>query len=75
MNLPHLQPEILGKSRSGDIRNCFADISKAQALLGFDPKHRLEDSLGEFVEWVRGETVVDRGATMRQELEARRLVS
>jgi dTDP-L-rhamnose 4-epimerase len=75
MDLPHLQPEILGKSRSGDIRNCFADISKARELLGFEPQHRLEDSLVEFVEWVRGESVVDRGAEMRQQLEERRLVS
>jgi dTDP-L-rhamnose 4-epimerase len=75
MGLPHLQPEILGKSRSGDIRNCFADITKARSLLGFEPRHRLEDSLEEFVEWVRGEVVVDRGAEMRQQLEERRLVS
>ncbi len=75
MNLPHLQPEILNKSRSGDIRNCFADIGKARELLGYEPRHRLEDSLDEFVEWVRGEVVVDRGAEMRKQLEERRLVS
>lgn len=75
MGLPDLQPEILGKSRSGDIRNCFADISHARRLLGFEPRHRLEDSLAEFVDWVRGEAVVDRGAEMRRQLEERRLVS
>ncbi|TNC46881.1 SDR family NAD(P)-dependent oxidoreductase [Rubellimicrobium rubrum] len=75
MNLPHLGPEILGKSRSGDIRNCFSDITKARELLGFEPQHRLEDSLDEFVEWVRGEVVIDRGAEMRKQLEERRLVS
>ncbi|EYD78259.1 UDP-glucose 4-epimerase [Rubellimicrobium mesophilum DSM 19309] len=75
MNLPHLQPEILGKSRSGDIRNCFSDIAKARDLLGFEPKHRLEDSLDEFVEWVRGEAVVDRGAEMQRQLQERGLVS
>jgi dTDP-L-rhamnose 4-epimerase len=75
MNLPHLGPEILGKSRSGDIRNCFSDIGKARELLGFEPQHRLEDSLDEFVDWVRGEVVVDRGAEMRKQLEERRLVS
>lgn len=75
MGLPHLEPEILGKSRSGDIRNCFADIGKARQLLGFEPRHKLQDSLPEFVDWVRGEVVVDRGAEMRHELEARRLVS
>jgi dTDP-L-rhamnose 4-epimerase len=75
MGLPHLGPEILGKSRSGDIRNCFADISKAHELLGFEPRHKLQDSLPEFVDWVRGEVVVDRGAEMRKQLEERRLVS
>jgi dTDP-L-rhamnose 4-epimerase len=75
MGLPHLEPEILGKSRSGDIRNCFADIAKARRLLGFEPRHKLQDSLPEFVDWVRGEVVVDRGAEMRRQLEERRLVS
>jgi dTDP-L-rhamnose 4-epimerase len=75
MGVPEIEPEILGKFRSGDIRNCFADIGKARRLLGFEPRHRLEDSLGEFVEWVRGETVVDRSAEMRKQLEERRLVS
>jgi dTDP-L-rhamnose 4-epimerase len=75
MGAPELGPEILNKSRSGDIRNCFADIGKARRLLGFEPSKRLEDSLGPFVEWVRGEAVVDRNAEMRQQLEARRLVS
>ncbi len=75
MGAPQVQPEILGKFRAGDIRNCFADIGRALALLGFEPRHRLEDSLDEFVAWVRGQSVVDRGAQMRKELEARRLVS
>ncbi len=75
MGRPDLEPEILGRSRAGDIRNCFADISKARERLGFAPERRLEDSLGDFVEWVRGQTVIDRGAEMRRELEARRLVS
>jgi len=74
MDLPELTPEILGRFRAGDIRNCFADIGKAQRLLGFEPRHRLEDSLGPFVEWVRRSPSVDRGATMRKELELRGLV-
>ena len=75
MGRPDLTPEILGRSRAGDIRNCFADISKARERLGFAPERRLEDSLDDFVEWVRGQTVIDRGAEMRRQLEARRLVS
>ena len=75
MGRPDLAPEILGRSRAGDIRNCFADISKARDRLGFAPELRLEDSLDEFVEWVAGQTVIDRGAEMRSQLEQRRLVS
>ena len=58
-----------------DDEETVLDISKARRLLGFEPQHRLEDSLGEFVDWVRGETVVDRNAEMRRQLEERRLVS
>lgn len=75
MGAPELGPEILGKARSGDIRNCFADISKARELLGFEPKHRLQETLGELAEWVRSAGAVDRGAQMRAELEQRGLVS
>jgi dTDP-L-rhamnose 4-epimerase len=74
MDVPELEPEVLGRFRVGDIRNCFADISRAQALLGFEPRHLLEDSVGAFAEWVRSAPAVDRGAAMRRELEQRGLV-
>jgi dTDP-L-rhamnose 4-epimerase len=75
MGVPEIRPELLGKARSGDIRNCFADIGKARELLGFEPKHRLENSLCPFVEWVRGTGAIDRGAEMKRQLEERGLVS
>ncbi|AEH90856.1 NAD-dependent epimerase/dehydratase family protein [Mesorhizobium opportunistum] len=75
MGVPKRPPEILGKARSGDIRNCFADIAKARELLGFEPSHLLENSLGEFAAWVRNSVAVDRGADMKRELEERGLVS
>jgi dTDP-L-rhamnose 4-epimerase len=75
MGVPQIAPEIMHKARSGDIRNCFADISKARELLGYEPRFRLEHSLGEIVEWVREAGAVDRGAEMKRELEQRGLVS
>ena len=75
MGVPELGPEIMQKARSGDIRNCFADIGKARRLLGYEPRFRLQDSLSEIVEWVRGAEAIDRGADMKRELEARGLVS
>jgi dTDP-L-rhamnose 4-epimerase len=75
MGVPEIEPDILGKARSGDIRNCFADISKARELLGFAPQFRLEDSLGELAEWVGRTGAEDRGAEMKWQLEERGLVS
>jgi dTDP-L-rhamnose 4-epimerase len=75
MGCPEIRPDIMAKARSGDIRNCFADISKARDLLGFEPQHRLEDSLDELVAWVRGTVAVDRGTEMKRELEQMGLVS
>lgn len=75
MGVPQIEPDIMEKARAGDIRNCFADISKARELLGFSPENRLQDSLGELAAWVRQEASVDRGAEMRRQLEMRGLVS
>ena len=75
MGRPDLSPEILNRQRSGDIRNCFADIGKARRLLKFEPEYRLEEELSEFVAWVAGASSVDRSQTMQRELEARGLVS
>src|SRR3712207_2928141 len=38
-----LTPHVVGKYRAGDIRHCFADISLARRLLGYEPEIRFED--------------------------------
>jgi dTDP-L-rhamnose 4-epimerase len=75
MGVPEIEPEIMRKARAGDIRNCFADISRARELLGFEPEHRLEESVSEFVAWVRGAPAIDRSAEMKRHLEERGLVA
>ena len=37
----------------GDVPQTFADISKAGALLGYNPKTQIEEGLRRFVEWFR----------------------
>jgi UDP-glucuronate 4-epimerase len=37
----------------GDVPQTFADISKARALLGYDPKTPIEAGLRLFVDWFR----------------------
>ena len=75
MGVPEIAPDLMRKARSGDIRNCFSDNSKARELLGFEPQFRLENSLGELAAWVRGAGAIDRSGEMQRHLEARGLVS
>ncbi len=62
--------EITGKYRAGDIRHCFADISAIQRLLGYQPRYRFADGIGELVQWLRSQTAVDRATEMVSELKA-----
>lgn len=49
-----LKPKIVNKFRGGDIRHCFADITKIERL-GFEPSVTLEEGLAGLVEWARRE--------------------
>ena len=69
----HLVPEITGKYRVGDIRHCFADISLARDLLGFEPKISMEDGMAELAAWLDGQIAIDGVDAARQELDARGL--
>ena len=75
MHVPELSPQYLGKARAGDIRNCFADITKARSLLGFNPEHALEDTIDESADWIRSSDATDRGEHARRQLEARGLMA
>lgn len=68
-----LQATIAGKYRAGDIRHCFADISKARQLLGFEPQIDFAEGIRELVTWVREQTAVDLVAQATRELELRGL--
>jgi dTDP-L-rhamnose 4-epimerase len=69
-----LEPEILGRFREGDIRHCVADITRAQRLLGYVPRVRLEEGLVELAEWSRSQAPEDRVTQAQTELEAKRLI-
>jgi dTDP-L-rhamnose 4-epimerase len=69
----HIAPEIIGRCRVGDIRNCFADISLARDILGYEPQVQFEDGLGHLAEWLEGQTAVDCLADASRELIARGL--
>jgi dTDP-L-rhamnose 4-epimerase len=69
----HIKAEITGKYRVGDIRHCFADISRAQKLLGYEPRVTFEEGLAELATWLEGQVAHDRVAEAHAELKARGL--
>ena len=69
----HVQPEITGKYRVGDIRHCFADIALARRVLGYAPQVTLESGLAELAEWLEGQSADDRVDEASRELAARGL--
>lgn len=68
-----IEPRISGKYRMGDIRHCFADISLAREVLGYEPRVRMEEGLAELSEWLRGQAAVDRVDAAAGELASRGL--
>ena len=68
-----LMPEITRKYRVGDIRHCFADISRARQLLGYEPRVSLEEGLVELAAWMRGQAASDRVDQASAELAMRGL--
>jgi dTDP-L-rhamnose 4-epimerase len=75
MGKNHIEPEIVGKARIGDIRHCFCDTSLAADRLGFRARQDFQQGLAELAEWVAQQTAQDRVEQMRAELEARGLVA
>ena len=73
MGKGHLEPEISGKYRMGDIRHCVADISLARKVLGYEPRVSFETGICELVSWLQGQAAEDRFEQAGAELSARGL--
>jgi dTDP-L-rhamnose 4-epimerase len=73
LNKSHLKPEITGKYRVGDIRHCFADITHARQVLGYEPAVSLAEGITEYAAWLRHQIAVDHVAAANRELSVRGL--
>lgn len=69
-----MQPQIAGSFREGDIRHCYADISRIQKTLGFEPRVSLEEGYDDLAEWARTQRPEDRTEQALGELRSRGLV-
>jgi dTDP-L-rhamnose 4-epimerase len=68
-----IKPQVIKQYRIGDIRHCFADIRKAQRLLNYEPKIKLEDGMLGLIEWLKKQTAIDKIDTATSELVSRGL--
>lgn len=65
--------QIVGKFRAGDIRHCFADITRIKSTLGFSPKISFEDGMADLIAWAAGQQPADRFEAAFGELNQRGL--
>ena len=72
----NLHSVISQEFRTGDIRHCYPDITRATSLLGFKPEIQLKEGLAELVEWAKahGWGSADHFDRALGELEERELV-
>jgi dTDP-L-rhamnose 4-epimerase len=68
-----IAPELPGTYRAGDIRHCFADVTLAQELLGFEAEVDRDDALAELAQWLETQPATDRFDRAAAELAERGL--
>lgn len=70
-----VEPIVTGRYRTGDVRHCFADISRARRVLGYQPQVSMAEGLAEMLAWLEGQPAVDRVDGATRELVERGLVT
>lgn len=68
-----IAPELTGKYRRGDIRNCFADIALAGEVLGYRPQVGFDEGLEQLAQWLAHQSAEDRVEEASRELAMRGL--
>jgi len=66
-------PDVIYKFRNGDIRDCYADISKIRAL-GFEPELSLKQGLEDLIAWSDTQQAVSRVEDAHKKLVEKGLV-
>lgn len=69
-----IKPNILYKFRKGDVRHCYADITKIKKTLGFKPEVSFEEGMEKLINWSRKAKAVDKFEKASRELQEKKLV-
>jgi dTDP-L-rhamnose 4-epimerase len=71
-----IRPTVTGEYRLGDIRHCFADLSKIKSKLNFEPEIPLKKGIEEFANWVLSQPLPKDGLEeANKELKKRKMMS
>jgi dTDP-L-rhamnose 4-epimerase len=69
----NIAPEIPDTYRAGDIRHCFADVTLARELLGFEAEADRDEALADLAQWLEAQSATDRFDRAAAELAERKL--
>jgi len=69
-----IQPDVTYKFRKGDVRHCYADITKIKKALGFTPQISFEEGMKKLIEWSKKAKAEDRFEKAAIELKEKNLV-
>ena len=75
MNRSDIEPQLIQKYRTGDIRHCFADIEKSKRLLGFFPRADFKQELQQLATYLADQIADDHVEKATEELARRGLVA
>jgi len=66
--------KVSGEYRKNDTKHCFANISKAKKLLGWEPEISLKDGFEELIKWGENEKAIDTFSEAEKELKSKGLL-
>ncbi len=69
-----IRPDVTNRFRKGDVRHCFADLSKIRKLLDYSPKVSFEQGMKELIAWSETQRSVDNVERATQELKEKGLM-
>jgi len=69
-----IEPEMVGRFRQGDVRTCYADVTRAKTVLGFSAEVPLKRGVKELASWVARQSSHDRSDAALEELKRYRLL-
>ena len=71
----NIAPEVLNRHRVGDIRHCFADVSKLERDFGVHSQRDFDQGMEELIAWVqKAKKPIDKSSRSMAELETSKLV-